>query len=867
MTARTRARPPQATLPTFIPARRGLLQRKCACGNQTIAGGSCEECSKKKRLALQTKLTVNEPGDTYEQEADRIADWRLAALSHSEVGAALRIQRFSGQPSGQIDAAPASVDQALASPGIPLDPALRHDMEGRFGHDFSRVRVHTGGAAEKSARDINSHAYTVQNSIVFGAGEYAPGSDSGRRLIAHELTHIVQQFGSTNGAVQRQVNPQQAQEAGDQPPLFTVFVADPRKRSDKRFARQQGQADTARIQKSGTLSLEDRQLVNAKLRFFEGEAKDAYVLQVKPALVQSTRPEIEMHPTYVGQVPIADPVERERIGKRRERTYRFFSKVKDNQLKEAYISRLQRYLDEGLEANAYWDVETIEQIIAERAPNAPWHKQAREDFLVERAIKLLALEREKRLPTLPPYWQNQFRALAEQTPRDWPEGLSGFAQNLLWKWHDQVAKYDDNPYMRDVIQAPVAEEMIFNNILSQYEVVLRDRDRAIQDECRRDPPGRLMKVWGDPCKPWFGESAHRGEHEMSMLRLRMRLRRDKDRVPYRDIIYSLEEYKNAAGALPTRMGEAHLEILQSWSTVQGGLAMAARPMKGLPAAGGAARPTAPIATASTPKTSWVGRMLRSKVLAAAMRGAEMELPTIASGGGVREAPSQIVKTSPTPSGALTPAPPPRTPATVSSSQAAPSSVPSRPVAGTTSTRAAAQPLVPIPGAQEVRVTPQQYQAALGHTFPSHSFDFAYSLADSIGQQAAQVAMANPRFVAAVQNGNMTLAGTFFHSAAATVARRLPASAVPAGWRLQPEFTIQAGRGGSRADILLRGPNGEIFEFDWKTSGPSALSTGSRREMQRHAGQITANIGGNLSRQESRSWIDFVRTLWPNAPWP
>ena len=140
---------------------------------------------------------VNTPGDVYEQEADRVADQVLAAPAHPAVsGAPPRIQRFSGQSNGQMDAAPASVDQALASPGRPLEPALRQDMEQRFGHDFSRVRVHSGAAAEQSARDVNAHAYTVGHNIVFGAGRFAPGTHEGRRLIAHELTHVVQQSGA-----------------------------------------------------------------------------------------------------------------------------------------------------------------------------------------------------------------------------------------------------------------------------------------------------------------------------------------------------------------------------------------------------------------------------------------------------------------------------------------------------------------------------------------------------------------------------------------------------------------------------------------------------------------------------------------------
>jgi hypothetical protein len=179
------------------PSQSGILQRKCACGGSAGMSGECEECSKKQRLGLQTKLKVNEPGDIYEREADRIADQVLAMPVHHAVsGTPPRIQRFSGQSHGQVDAAPASVDHALASPGRPLEPELRQDMEGRFAYDFSKVRVHSSAIAEQSAWDVNANAYTTGHDIVFGAGRFAPGTQAGRWLLAHELTHVVQQSGS-----------------------------------------------------------------------------------------------------------------------------------------------------------------------------------------------------------------------------------------------------------------------------------------------------------------------------------------------------------------------------------------------------------------------------------------------------------------------------------------------------------------------------------------------------------------------------------------------------------------------------------------------------------------------------------------------
>lgn len=173
----------------------GLLQRKCSsCGNHTVAGEECHECGKRKRLNLQTKLTVNEPGDIYEQEADRIADQVMIFPSHDAInGAPVKIQRFAGSASGQEMAVPASVEQVLASPGQPLDSGLREEMEGRFGYDFSQVRVHTDRAAEQSARELNANAYTVGNNLVFGAGQIRPRSHEGQWLVAHELAHVIQQ--------------------------------------------------------------------------------------------------------------------------------------------------------------------------------------------------------------------------------------------------------------------------------------------------------------------------------------------------------------------------------------------------------------------------------------------------------------------------------------------------------------------------------------------------------------------------------------------------------------------------------------------------------------------------------------------------
>ena len=174
-----------------------VLQRKCACSGSSSLAGDCAEC-KRKRLTgsrPQTKLRINEPGDRYEQEADRIADRMMCSAEDSQTSLISRQTSRAGAGEIGSASAPAIVEAALSSSGQPLDPATRAFFEPRFGHDFSRVRVHTDRTSSESARAIDALAYTVAPDIVLGAGQYAPHTTAGRTLLAHELTHVVQQTG------------------------------------------------------------------------------------------------------------------------------------------------------------------------------------------------------------------------------------------------------------------------------------------------------------------------------------------------------------------------------------------------------------------------------------------------------------------------------------------------------------------------------------------------------------------------------------------------------------------------------------------------------------------------------------------------
>jgi Domain of unknown function (DUF4157) len=277
-------------------APRGLLLRKCACGGAAGSGGECKQCRRKRTGGIQAKLRVNQPGDAFEQEADRMAEaavsggapavsgHRATAVQRRGAGAApaeapgfvrggprdpsqprdqgtrlghdfgnvrvhadaragasalapatgprfplqrqdhvasqgplaprsswgaccrgqmagrfgmraddARLFREADGSGGTVTHAPPVVHQALRSPGRPLDEATRAFMEPAFGRDFGHVRVHTGDLAAESARAVSARAYTVGGDIVFAEGSYSPSAADGRRLLAHELAHVVQQ--------------------------------------------------------------------------------------------------------------------------------------------------------------------------------------------------------------------------------------------------------------------------------------------------------------------------------------------------------------------------------------------------------------------------------------------------------------------------------------------------------------------------------------------------------------------------------------------------------------------------------------------------------------------------------------------------
>ena len=138
--------------------------------------------------------------DRYEQDAHRVARHYRASASAAAAGTGRpHVGPAANSAIGATAAAPLSVRRTLDEPGTPLEPAERKHFEQHFGHDFSRVRTHTGPAAAQSAHEVGARAYTAGRDIVFGAGQYAPGTPAGRHVLAHELTHVIQQDDAAGG--------------------------------------------------------------------------------------------------------------------------------------------------------------------------------------------------------------------------------------------------------------------------------------------------------------------------------------------------------------------------------------------------------------------------------------------------------------------------------------------------------------------------------------------------------------------------------------------------------------------------------------------------------------------------------------------
>lgn len=205
------------------------LQRKCA---------ACEEEEKKSKVQRKeagagpdhapaiVHDVLNSPGQPLDKQTRAFFEPRFGhdfseVRVHADAAAAESAQQVNALAythgenivfaSGLSPAAPAHVprivSEVLRSPSHPLDSATRAFFEPRFGRDFSDVRIHTDPVAQQSAREVNARAYTVGNDMVFAANQFSPGTQEGCSLLAHELTHVVQQVTEHRRHIQRQPDP------------------------------------------------------------------------------------------------------------------------------------------------------------------------------------------------------------------------------------------------------------------------------------------------------------------------------------------------------------------------------------------------------------------------------------------------------------------------------------------------------------------------------------------------------------------------------------------------------------------------------------------------------------------------------------
>lgn len=258
MSCRLHAQTPAAPAAAITMACRPLVQRSCACGGSAGPGGECESCREKQLSSAPAHdgaatqgspaPRISSPSDAGEKEAERTADL-VMRMTDDAAPSAIDGGREEVQRQAEEEAAPTSAEAAqgeesteenarrmeesnvspsletgAAGPGpagapltralarggggSPLSPAARGFMERRFGHDFSRVRVHTDDGAHRAARSIRARAFTHGQRIFFARGNYSPETPAGRHLLAHELTHTVQQAGGVAPAlVQRSYCP------------------------------------------------------------------------------------------------------------------------------------------------------------------------------------------------------------------------------------------------------------------------------------------------------------------------------------------------------------------------------------------------------------------------------------------------------------------------------------------------------------------------------------------------------------------------------------------------------------------------------------------------------------------------------------
>lgn len=729
--------------------REPAQKQRCACGGIVRAGGECAACH------------------------------------------ARRLQRQARAPAPA--ATPPSVRDALRSAGRPFEPAVRAEMEAHFGHDFSRVRVHTDAKAAESAESVGANAYTVGSSVVLGQGLYAPHTHRGKKLLAHELAHVIQQSRSAgrSGASERRLE-QDANDAANA--VGTAGRAQVTASAAPYLARQPSDAGPHGV------SLVEISCAINEIRFHTPKRVIAYEL---------TDCELD-NGDYEAHVVVD----------RHKRTVKFdLGKGAPEGVRFSFNYFV------GPDQPAPIDLLRGQSTVHVVATNLPARDAEATPPPAPVAPDLTA-----NVAHITPEEAQQRCEANDLRVKTFPFRSTRFGAAPIDAWRDgqyirvkQPAYVRTNDDFRDQVRTLPVETFTTSGV------------RLYRDEIVR------VHVYESPWwKPNItGSTDWDREREFCVTGERMLKIAD---ASTNATLFNIALTGVEATTLFVPVGKLAAPLAQAGRTGLAATMIATADVAPTAFASVASR-TATTIVEQQAETQIVNQTIRQTVAVAGREVTEAAIPRVA----------EVAV--------------PRVGAGVASTVGTGVAVKGTDIAGDVlRDRVAPSPRPPIAGAEEIQVAEPEYRAALELVFPGQFADEIAVVVDGIGERAAQRAVADARFIAAVQSGNRTLAGTLYHSAAAQEARALPASALPSGWVIEAERVIQSGAGGSRADVLLRGPAREIIEFDWKTTGGSALSYGSRREMTRHAGQITTNVGGRLIRQESKSWIDYVRPLLPNEDW-
>ena len=312
-----------------------------------------------------------------------------------------------------------TAEQVVEERGEPLDEGARGEMEARFQYSFADVRVHADAEAAASAQAQNARAYTLGQSIVFGANRYAPATDEGRRLLAHELAHTIQQ--RTAGDGRGSAEPEEMLESSANAAACSVAsgdrvafrhpqsgrrvqrapLSDARWKNDVQAARYRGQQLAARVRKHGKLSSDARKKANEELGYFEGAAKEAYRREVKPAMAQFA--EIEMPAMDMAAEPAKpEPASQQPAPMSKQSEYEAMSAY--------YASERESQLEYAETAHANFR-ERVAQMSATDI-QSQWDAN-REEFLKVASSPTHKIKREQLLKIWTLYWSDRFKASQE----------------------------------------------------------------------------------------------------------------------------------------------------------------------------------------------------------------------------------------------------------------------------------------------------------------------------------------------------------------------------------------------------------------------------------------------------------------------